>query len=61
MITESTARRLLILTVTCVALFLMGSGVAYAQRGYVAVGGEYVFCLIPAAALWFEAVRGGDM
>lgn len=54
------ARRLLALTAACVVLFLISSAVAYAQRGYLAVGGEYAFVAIPALTLITWALGGGD-
>ncbi len=58
--TERTVRRLLFVTLTCIVLFVTGSEAAYAQRGYLAVGGEYVFCLIPLLVLGYEWLRGGE-
>ena len=60
MMTKRSARRLSLITAACVALFLISSDYAYAQRGYLAVGGEYVFCLIPLFALAAEWLRGGE-
>lgn len=60
MITESAARRLLLTTLTCAVLFLISSEFAYAQRGYLAIGGEYVFWLIPMFELIYEWLRGGE-
>lgn len=60
MITESAARRLFLVTLTCMVLFLISCDYAYAQRGYLAVGGEYVFCLIPAISLYYEWLKGGE-
>ncbi len=60
MTTESASRRLLLITLTCMALFLISCHYAYAHRGYLAVGGEYVFCLIPPFALACGWLRGGE-
>lgn len=54
MITDKAASRLFILTVACVILFMVASEFSYAQRGYLAVGGEYGFLFIPAFALAIE-------
>lgn len=60
MITERAARRVLLTVVACVILFLISCGYAYAQRGYLAVGGEYAFCLIPLITVGYECMRGGE-
>lgn len=60
MITESAARRILLTTVACIVLFLISCDLAYAQRGYLAVGGEYAFCLIPMFVVGYESMRGGE-
>lgn len=57
---EGAARRLMVTTVTCVILFLIGSEYAYAQRGCPAVGGEYVLLTVPLIVAAFEWARGGE-
>lgn len=46
--------------VACVALFLMGSCSAYSHRGYLAMGGEFVFLVIPLFVTWFECMKEDD-
>lgn len=46
-----TAGQVLALLAACAIMFVLGSMVAYAQRGYVAVGGEYVFVAAQVMAL----------
>ena len=60
MITERAARRILLTVVACAVLFLISCGYAYVHRGYLAVGGEYAFCLIPTFVITYECMMGGE-
>lgn len=48
------SRKMVLSCVAAVALFIVWSAMAYAQRGYFAFGGEYAAFLLPLFVAAFE-------
>lgn len=57
LMTDNEARAFLISAILAPILFVIFAAVAYAQRGYLAFGGECAAFLLPAIVLFFVTKR----